>query len=418
MKRIVLVLMMIAFAAMVQAQSQPKTIKGKTRDGKNVVIKYYPGTIEDNIESVKYQVVDELEARVKSLQSDTQDLQNRLNTANKQVKQLQKQLESNGNKDNGEAIQKVLAEKQEEIVSLTHQVDSLNIQMSQLYDDKAILLSQLDSVRTTVQANPTRQAQPEKASAPTPIIGIEINGGIAIYGHTANENWETKPFNLAKQFSVYYGTPRLSQSFPISLEVGVGINNFAMSAHHDAFTKTHENQTDLDHHQHTANYTYSELDEHLSLTYLGIPIRVCFGQPTRNKVSVYAKLGITPSFRIGNRFEGTGIYTLTGYYPQWDVTLSDNIMELGFVNDAQCYADNFQPSTKPFVLWGNVALGACVPLGKSPIQLNFGIKADYTFTPIGNTAYIEALPDGMGLLYNGNKVFIPSATFGIIYTIK
>lgn len=413
MKKLVLVFVMIAAAVTMQAQSQLKTVRGKTRDGKTVSVQYYKGTIEDNIESVKYQVVDELEAKVKTLQSEKNELQSKLNTANKQIKQLEEQItKGEGDQSTIEALQRSLDEKTEEVNNLNAQIVNLDGQVQQFEMEKANLQARLDSVSNMAAQYREGEVPREK----TPVIGVEVHAGPTLFGRTVNNQWQSE-IQLCKQASIYYGTSRLTPSFPLSFEAGVNINQVALKASMKGYEKTVEDLVDVDGDSYIGHYSFSDLSERLSLTYLGIPVRICFGQPTRNMVSVYAKLGVTPSFLIGNQFEGNGTYSLAGRYEQYDLTLSD-IEELGFVNDSPCYTDESRPETNTFVLWGNVALGACVPFGKSPVQLNFGIKADCSLSSIGKAGKADVLTEGAGLLQNEGRIVIPSVTIGIVYTIK
>ena len=84
MKKLFLILVMTATAATAFAQSQLSTVRGKTKEGKTIKVDYYQGTVEDVIQSVKYQLVDELQAEVKSLQNQTKTLQGKVDEANNQ----------------------------------------------------------------------------------------------------------------------------------------------------------------------------------------------------------------------------------------------------------------------------------------------------------------------------------------------
>jgi len=61
MKKIFLVLFSLTLVTSTWAQTQRSTLRGKTKDGKTLTVQYYQGTVEDRIESVKYQLVDELQ---------------------------------------------------------------------------------------------------------------------------------------------------------------------------------------------------------------------------------------------------------------------------------------------------------------------------------------------------------------------
>lgn len=83
MKKILLTIAVTLLVTTAWSQSQLNTIRGKTKDGKTIKVEYYQGSVEDYVESVKYQLVDELQARVT-------DLQGKLDAANKQLKDLKK----------------------------------------------------------------------------------------------------------------------------------------------------------------------------------------------------------------------------------------------------------------------------------------------------------------------------------------
>lgn len=416
MKKLLSVLAMIAIAVTAQAQSQLKTVRGKTKDGKSVVVRYYPGSYEDAIESVSYQVVDDLQANVKNLQNQIKTEQSKLNEANKQIKQLQHSLKQSDDQATIDSLKIEIEEKTRIIESANNQIDILNSRIRQVEGTNSSLRASLDSVQRRLDSIQKRKTGLKaNLEQPKSIIGVEAGLGQVIYGKTMNEGWSHEP-NFSKHIAVYYGTPQLAASFPISLEAGVGARFLSMTASRDALQMTLDNQEDVDQHAYQAEYQYSDLSEHLSLTYLDIPIRIRLGQPFRNGASVYAKIGVTPSILLGSNFTGTGTYTKKGYYEQWQVTFED-IPELGFVTDADCYAEDVNPETKQFVLWGNLSLGACVPFGKSPVQFQVGLGLDYPFMELGSATQIEALPNGMGLFGNGGKVVIPSLNIGLIYTL-
>ena len=85
MKKTLLIFLMMAMTFGVLAQSQLNTIRGKTKDGKTIKIDYYKGSVEDYVESVKYQVVDELQSKVN-------DLQKEIVKANKSVEDQKKTM--------------------------------------------------------------------------------------------------------------------------------------------------------------------------------------------------------------------------------------------------------------------------------------------------------------------------------------
>lgn len=442
MKKIFLTLIMIGAALFVQAQTL-STVKGKTRDGKTVEVKYYHGTISDQIESVKYQVVDEMQARVNALQSDVKSLQNRLDAANTELKQLRGEV--NGGNADAKKLRQDIAEKAATINSLNQQKDSLNSELLKVEAQRLELQTRYDSLLTAQQSllaekqsllaekqslederqsflakpKPERKVvvvqageQPEK----TPVVGLKLGMGPAFMGNSVDDSW-AKDTRLCGRIAVYYGTPRLSESFPISIEAGLGMRRFAMAAHQDvAFEK--KDCTDIDGDAYQASLSTNDLKEQLTLAYLDIPICLCFGQPAKDRVTAYFKIGVTPSINLLSNFNSSGTYTLKGYYPQWDVTL-ENIPELGFGGGD--YHENAAADISRFNLWGNAAFGVYVPFKGTHFILNAGMKADYSILSIGTVSvdqYAGTPLREAGLLDAGGRVFIPGVEVGLVYTIK
>lgn len=505
MKKLFLILIMTATVATAWAQSQLSTVRGKTKEGKTIKVDYYKGTVEDVIQSVKYQLVDELQADKKELQSRANTLQTKLDAANKQVKDLQNQLKNCGDATEAQRLRNQLAEKENTITGLRKDIATLNKQLEdcatipdddladlrkqiaqkqdtismlskqviKLNKDKERLQNQLDACGDQSNCDELRFQLKEKDAqiankeriidslmkvrpvvpvitddkikklqaeikekektidnlnkeladckrgvtkpAKTPVIGLEFGFGPAFPGSSVAEPW-AKEVKSCLQADVYFGTARLSESFPISVEAGLGFRKFGMAARLNEYNTTID-AVDADGDNYKAIYAFDGLEESLSLTYLDIPIRLCIGQPAKERVTAYVKLGLTPSIKVGSTFEGEGKYSLKGYYPQWDVTI-ENVEPLGFGSDMDCYVD-VEPEIKGFNLWGNVAFGAYVPFKGSHVVLNAGVKLDYPFMGIGTFNAANNLPDGKaGLLQNGGKVIIPSVEVGLVYTLK
>ena len=525
MKKLFLIFIMTATVATAWAQSQISTVRGKTKDGKTIKVDYYKGTVEDVIQSVKYQLVDELQAEVKNLQGNIKTLQTQLDDSKRQVKDLQNQLKNCGDATEAQRLRNQLAEKEKQIKKLNEDIaeldnrianlpqsdmskevaalrqqltekealvssankqvvklnadvvqlekdkEELNKQIASLrpkgddsevvrrlnerIDEKNVQISQLNSqiarneqVIDSLRHNKTVVVPTDKdrqlkdlrneitakeatisdlrrdldncrkgivKSVKTPNIGLEVGFGPAFPGNSVAEPWakEVKP---CLQADVYFGTARLSESFPISLEAGLGFRKFGMAARLNEYNTTLD-AVDADGDSYEAIYAFDGLEESLSLTYLDIPIRLCIGQPAKERVTAYVKLGVTPSIKMASSFEGKGKFSLKGYYPQWDVTL-ENVAPLGFGSDMDCY-EGVEPEVKGFNLWGNVAFGAYVPFKGSHIVLNAGVKLDYPFMGMGTIKTTDNLPDGKaGLLQNGAKVVVPSVEVGLVYTIK
>ena len=378
---------------------------------------YYHGASEDYIETVKYQVLDELQAKMTKAQADNKDLQGKLDAANKRIKELQSNLgKTTDNQvqqlqsqvvENERTIQQLAQEKE----LLQHRLDSVS--KKAIADNEEFQKTLTAKEQSISQLNDLQNQQPKAVHSP--VVGVEVNLGQVVPVGCINEQW-TRTNETSMQIDAYFGTPRLMASFPLSVEGGVGFHKFSMSAYRNAHSFTLP-ATDCDGYGYNALYRYSDLNERLSLSYINVPIRLCIGQPIKNQVSVYAKIGVTPSFNLGSDFEGSGTYTIKGHYPQWGIVLAD-IEELGLLTDQEYGGEESQPTINKFVLWGNIALGAHVPFGKTPLQLNAGIKLDYSLMEIGMAQKSSIMPEGRGLLPEGGKVLLPGINVGLVYLLK
>ena len=420
MKKLFLIIATSLMVTSLLAQSQQLiTVKGKTKDGKSINMQYYKGAAQDYIESVKYQLVEELQADNKNKQNSINDLQHQLNKANKRIDNLNEQLKKSGNADQISTLSNQLDEKQSEIDQLNEQLEQLNRQLNELQKENANLQKQVDSIKAVnIQLSQKKKGH----VAMSPFIGVEAGiGCVFLANNSLNRPWE-KELSWDKQVAVYYGTGRLAEGFPISIEAGLGLSSLPMRAKLDNYSAMGDFQDcDGDAYQPV----FDNCSERLTLNCLDIPVRLCIGQPNKNKVSLYAKLGVTPSFIISSNLANA--YIKEGYYTDWNVTF-ENIEELGFTNvDSK---GKMTPSSR-FNLWGNAAFGAYFPLSSS-ILFNLGAKLDYPIMTMGTFSYewegntsgndnkSLLLPDGLptGLDGYDGRMLIPSLQVGIIYSLK
>lgn len=406
MKKIVLITILMAITVWGQSQ-QLLTVSGKDDKGKRIKVEYYKGTSQDRIKSVKYELVDELKAENKSKQNSINDLQYQLNKANRDKETLRAQLAAAGNDTQVSTLNDQVNEKQGEISTLNRQLGEKDAQIAILQEENARLRAQLDSIKEV------NRRISEARSAKVPGVGIEGSvGGVAMLG-SLNNSWE-KAFSLDKQFDVYYATGRLMPNFPLSIEVGLGYRNLPMSAKIHKYTYSGTIQ-DVDGDNYQPIYVFDDCSEKLTVNYLQVPIRFCYGQPVANKVTVYAKLGATPSF-ILNAHLANGPYTIKGNYPDWNVTL-ENIEELGFFNNGGAGNRKVTPERR-FNLWANAAVGAYVPLSSS-LLFNIGAKLDY---PVVSAKKFniddEELRLPTGLTDYNDGMLIPSLQAGVVYKME
>ena len=430
MKKLFLILMMTGLTFTAMAQSQLSTVRGKDKNGKNIKVQYYKGSVEDKIQSVSYDLVDELQAKAKKLQSDldaakkeiknlqasggdpvelknlrkkVKDYENENANLKKQIKDLKKQIAGGTVVDTPDISEEELAELRKQIADKDKAISDLNT------------VNEACNVKIKDMERQIDELMGKVLPSASSVVGATLGMGPAFIGKSTPEAW-AKDVNLATQFEVYYGTGNLTGSFPLSVEAGLGFRNFKMSASLAEWS-TVVSGDDNDGDPFKAHYNFNNLEEKLGLTYLDIPVRLCVSQPLKDRVTVYAKAGFTPSLKLSSNFKGSGTYSLEGYYPQWDVTLQ-NVEVLGFGEELDCYTD-MEPEVKSFVLWGNLAFGAYVPFKDTPVELNAGVKFDFPLTSFGASAKDGFIPGThAAVLSNGGRATIMSLELGIVYNLK
>lgn len=416
MKKIFLIIAAILTTTTLVYSQQVQTVKGKTKDGKSINVQYIKGTAQDYIQSVKYELVDELKAENQSKQKSINDLQHQLNKANNTISDLREQLKR---ANSGEASNtEMLEQKQAEINQLNEQNNQLEAQLREMQKENERLLRQVDSLK---QAN-ARLSQNNKRPASSPVIGIEGSfGAVTLLGNNLNNPWE-KALSWNKQVAVYYGTGTLINSVPLTIEAGIGFHSLPLAANLDNYNVFGPEGNDSDGDPYQPQYIFNNCTEKLTMNCVDVPIRLCYEHSFNNKVSLYTKLGIMPTFILSSSLSNSP-YTRRGLYTNWNVYF-DDVEELDFFSDGGAGSQSMTPD-KRFTLNGNLAVGAYVPLSQS-ILFNVGARFDYlilktgTFTANSATDNYKLLPETFrsGLnKYNGSPL-TSSLQLGLVYKLK
>lgn len=417
MKKLFLIIATTVMVSTAWAQSQIQTVKGKTKDGKSLTVQYYKGTMQDYIESVEFQLVDELKADNKNKQNSINDLQYQLNKANKTIDNLNTQLKKSGNSsEQVDALNNQLEQKEGEINQLNEQLDELRAQLNKMKAENTKLQTELDSVKAANLLLGLKKDRPAKQKHP--VIGVEASmGSVLLSSNSLNNPWE-KTLSWNKQAAIYFGTDRFAEAVPLSFEIGIGFRSLPLSAVIDKYEASDYLQPDCDGDIHRPDYVFDNYTEKLTMSCLEVPVRFCIGQPSKDKVSVYAKIGVTPSFILSAKL-ANGVYTKQGYYPKWHVTL-ENIEELGFFNNGGEGKIAVTPDRR-FNLWANASLGAYIPLNSS-LLFNVGAKLDYPILKTSSfkseSSATDKLPLPDGLLKYDSRLFIPNLQAGLVYTLR
>jgi hypothetical protein len=271
----------------------------------------------------------------------------------------------------------------------------------------------------------TSYAQNEGITAESAILRATIDTTGTIFPPLYNLSWKVKVPHHSIVFNMGYGFSALNNSltkveswqkkagtgllfgidyrlqFPkqdgsgdfsiIGLAMGLGISYHKQSASLDNHSEHLQGFTDADGTLCDVTLDYQGIKESVSLTYLDIPLYLEIGKPSRVKISGYLDIGVKGSILLSGKFSGSGNYTSTGYYQNWDVSLHD-VPELNYFTDKQSY-ENPSYKLSRFVLWGTLSGGVSFPFSSlekdrfSSWILRIGGRIDYSLNKISKEVY-------------------------------
>jgi len=213
-----------------------------------------------------------------------------------------------------------------------------------------------------------------------------------------------------------------------AIGAGLGVSYYNKSAHFDDFSETLPGLTDIDGDAYDARLSYRNIKEKTSMLYLDIPVYVEFGRPSLTKVAVFGKIGLKPSLLVSKNFTGEGVYSLEGYYPEWDVWLH-GIDRLGFYDNQPAYTEP-EYKYKPFVLWATLSAGITIPLSSvekdilRKTVLRIGVKYDFSLMNISDATSESVIPwssyqinQSNMLGGNGSKIHYVGLDFALMFTL-
>ncbi|MFZ4398522.1 MAG: outer membrane beta-barrel protein [Bacteroidales bacterium] len=450
MKKIGLLVLLILVC--IQIQAQEKNVIGKYNKEKNIKITYIPGAKGDIISSILYEGTELKEKlnklttleseKVKLKNSNDQLLIEKTNLQN-EIKLLKRPIVGGNNNDSlnliitkKEAEYKLLISENEKNIK---EINTKEVEIKRLRDE---LNNNINPGTTTIKEKEKeierlkkeleiRRVNPIKPNSEIDdykkskaSVGFTIGSGKPyLSGDLINNSIWQENNPLSKEFCISYETSQLSTSSPISLSIGLGLSSYKLKAHFSFLKETVNGQTDIDNDTYNAICLYSNVEENISLLYLNLPILFSYGIPRSNKMSLYGKIGITPSFNISNSFEGSGNYNISGYYPEWNVLIHD-VDALNFSSSSSTYK-NVDYKINKFVLWGNISAGLYLPINGDSWMLKIGVKCDYSITPISkqlDEIFIKGatyrINQSNMLAGKGTRILSPGFEMSVIYILN
>jgi hypothetical protein len=115
------------------------------------------------------------------------------------------------------------------------------------------------------------------------------------------------------------------------LSAGIGFSTYTgdltLGNYHTSY-----DTIDSDNEDYTRLISGSSISETQKISFINIPLALNFRIPLNDKFGFYLQTGATILLPIKNTYSSSGIFTYEGYYPKYNITISDVPFE-GFVKD-------------------------------------------------------------------------------------
>ncbi len=164
------------------------------------------------------------------------------------------------------------------------------------------------------------------------------------------------------------------------LSTGIGIyssyNTINLENYSNKFSTT-DSENDF----YERRISGSAITENLNMSCLKIPLMLNLRIPGRSIFGVYFGAGINLSVPLTKNYSSSGLFSFTGYYPEFNVLLTD-LPEYGFVSNASVLSTG-EPELKSYFLEG-VASAGFQFLIAGKIQLSAGLSYSMSLTDLAD----------------------------------
>lgn len=412
MKRIFCILFLVA-GIMQTALAQNVTFNG-TYKGKAIKITYVPtnkALTKGEIIEIQYKPYSDLEKEVSTLKSEKGKLEKdktKLEQEKAKLEQKKAELEQENKKikkqkegrvtdcDTSELISRINAFKNQ-LALKQLEYDNVNARLEKKEQELVSMDSELKQLRKElengqknnqkrieelVKENQDLRRLVEHRDLNDDVITASVLlGGDMFKNERVNTSPWTSSIVFVQQAELTY-THYFSKESPLAVRFGVGLSRLQGRASFGAANDTVMGLSDGDGDRYDARCSFRNVEEEANLRYLDIPLMLHLGNSyTSFGVQAWIEAGLRASIRIKSSFSGSGTYSVHGYYPDYNVEVSD-IPGAGFVTDRPLPYSN-SAEVNGFVLWGQLAAGLNIPLGKK-LSLMLGVNGAYTLLPVSN----------------------------------
>ncbi|MCH8903498.1 MAG: hypothetical protein IIA45_06255 [Bacteroidetes bacterium] len=203
-------------------------------------------------------------------------------------------------------------------------------------------------------------------------IKNDISANSGIYGNWSSESQFGHNAGIDLSYFINERTSSALGAVKIGFGAGFGFSIFKNSIYLSSYENSFSD-IDKDGDNFEKRISIDNINELNSLTYIDIPVSLKLKYPLTSRISVFLDLGTKFSFLQSYEYRITGSATYEGYYPDFNVVLS-NIAEYGFYTDKAFSAKSNDLIQKQNNVSAFGTLGVSIPLGS---HTTFNIAAHF-----------------------------------------
>ncbi len=204
----------------------------------------------------------------------------------------------------------------------------------------------------------------------------------------------------------------------IGISTGIGFKAFSSAAKLSSYSINYDT-IDSESDNYKRLITGSGIEEQQKASYLAIPLAVNLKIPFTESFGLTMQSGVDFLFRMNSSFTSTGLFTYEGYYPKYNVTISDVDFE-GFKSD---YTNkiNGEPDLKAMIPDFFASGGLYLMINKK-LQLTAGMTYSKTLSDIDGyetpaTFKLSTMPDHLNSLMSGSSR-VTAQSFGVSVGVR
>jgi hypothetical protein len=137
----------------------------------------------------------------------------------------------------------------------------------------------------------------------------------------------------------FSGSFELGYSFSksIGLSIGLGSDSYKTDLSLNTYANKF-NSTDSENESYERRIAGSDIKEIQTISFLILPICIDFQLPLSTRFGFFLQTGISFSIPLSKKYNSSGTFTYTGFYPAYNVLLQD-LPAYGFVSNAEIESD-------------------------------------------------------------------------------